>query len=173
MENRDGTLRIRGIAPSDWIERARRLAPAFTGITNYDDAGLRSEGAVEALRAAAARLEEIELPFARGSPELSSTARLDRAAASAKKVTLLAIDARESACIVVTGHSDPTGANGQELSEARAMGVASGLRARGVPDDHLRPLGAGVWHDAKSEERARSVTFRVELGGPSAGGGVP
>ncbi|HVJ89363.1 MAG TPA: OmpA family protein, partial [Labilithrix sp.] len=173
VEIRDGVLRVNGVAHAAWIERARRLAPALAGVTSYDDQELRSQSALDALRAASERLETTELPFAVGSWAVSSPSLLDRALANAKEVMILAPAARHSACIVVVGHADSTGANQTELSEARAATVASWLRDRGVPEDNLRTVGAGVWHDAGTDARARSVTFRVELGRPFAGCEVP
>jgi OOP family OmpA-OmpF porin len=160
------TVRARGVAPRSWIERARQLVPAVPGVERYDDVDLRTQEAVDALEAAAARLDRIEVLFPPSSAVPSATADLRRARQEAKRVVAAAADAGTAACVSVMGHADPTGpeAQNKELSENRAREVADDLVAHGVDRGLLRPIGLGVRRDAVAARRARSVTFQVNVG---------
>jgi OOP family OmpA-OmpF porin len=163
---RDGTLYGAGIAPRPWMEQARLLASTLPGVERYEENQLHDAEAVEALHASAAALENVEIPFAHGSSNLASRAQLRRANARLEQVTAASREAGLGICVTVVGHADPTGAEekNQLLGEARASRVVEELRARGANTESLRPLGAGVWTDAGTLERARSVTFRVDVG---------
>jgi OOP family OmpA-OmpF porin len=161
-----GVLYAHGVAPRNWIEQTRRLAPVITGIERYDDSDLRPQEAVEDLRNAAAVLERalVSFPVASNNPDLALG--LVAARKSAQRVVAAARDANLRACLSVVGHADATGfeAQNQALSEARARAVVADLVAHGVPRELLGPVGAGIWRDAGSEQRARSVTFHVDVG---------
>jgi len=167
----DGVLRATGIAPHGWIEQAGLLAKALPAVERYEDEGLLDEAALAAERAALA-LEATEIRFAPGSADIAETAVLGHAASLVRQLTEAAALARRPFCISVLGHVDPTGAkaHNRTLSAARADRTVKGLIASLQHPAHLRPIGAGVWVDAGSEARARSVTFRVDRSSSCPGG---
>jgi len=80
---------------------------------------------------------------------------------------VLVLQEFEKTVIVVSGHTDSTGASSynQALSERRASAVASYLRTRGVVDARIETVGFG--EDAPLADNAtaegRSLNRRVEL----------
>jgi OOP family OmpA-OmpF porin len=160
------TLRARGVAPRLWIERARQLVPVVPGVAHYDDGDLRAQEAVDALRLASSRLERVEIRFPLQSAEPLDAVALRRARAGATGVATAATDTRSPVCLSVSGHADPSGPEeqNQELSGRRARAIADDLIAHGVDRGIVRPIGRGVWRDAGTAARARSVTFTVGLG---------
>lgn len=161
----DGVLRATGIAPHSWIEQTGMLARTLPAVERYEDRGLVDEAAIQAQRAAAA-LETTEIHFAPGSTALTTSTVIGHAASLLRELTEAAATAHLIFCVSVLGHADPTGtiASNHRLSQARAVSVVNGLSASDLRPGHLRPIGAGMWVDAGSEARARSATFRVDLG---------
>jgi flagellar motor protein MotB len=160
------TVHARGVAPRDWIVRARHLVPTIPGVEHYDDVGLRAKGAVDALTAASAKLDRVEVSFPQSSAVPVESADLQRARDGAREVAAAAANAGTAVCVSVMGHTDPTGGEAQNrmLSESRARAVADDLGANGVDRHLLRPIGMGVRGDAGPGREARSVTFRVNVG---------
>ncbi len=159
----DGTLRATGTAPRAWIERARFLATSSFGVERYEDAVLEEEA--EALRAASAELEGLEIRFPRDSARVDPQA-VREAVSRAQRVIGLAQSEGAAACIQVAGHTDEVGAvrRNTVLSRARATRVAKALVDQGIPDDRLIARGAGT-RTGVPHESARVVTFAVELRG--------
>src|SRR5204862_7879040 len=91
---------------------------------------------------------------------------LGSAATAARAVIDAADRARVEACITIVGHADETGTRERnlEIAEERAAWTASALAQRGLPEAALRHAGEGVWLEARSRARARSATFRVQIG---------
>lgn len=167
----DGTLRAEGVAPFEWIERARLLAPSLTGADRYDDSSLRTRRPLDALAAASAELDAVAVSFGRAEtqpiaeqlPDLSGVAERVKSAIDA------AVAAHVGTCIDVVGHADRAGTAEQNelLSAARASAVAADLVARGVDRAYLRPRGIGAWSEAG--KRARAVTFHIETDAARSG----
>jgi OOP family OmpA-OmpF porin len=148
-----GTLRAAGTAPRRWIEQTRLLSHAVQGVARLDDADLRSQEDLDALRERIDAFEEVELRFAIGSarpPSLHHAAALGHAAIAA------AARARVPICITLTGYADPPGTPdfNRALSQARADRVAAALTDHGLPAQLLHPVAGGV-------QTTRTVTFRV------------
>jgi outer membrane protein OmpA-like peptidoglycan-associated protein len=167
-----GTLRLAGIAPRAWIERARLLGRSLPGAESYDGSALRSQESMDGLRDTAAELEALTISFTANQSHLSPARRalVGRVAANMFEAMRFASEAHVGACLEVTGHADPPGERGsnQALSDARAARVAEELVARGVPPQSLAARGAGVWD--VGPPRGRSVTFH--LAGREASGGA-
>jgi OOP family OmpA-OmpF porin len=161
----DSTLHAEGVAPFDWIQRARVLAPSLTGVERYDDAALRTRDPLAAVGAAASGLDAVAVRFARGEtqPGPEELSGLSRAGQRVANAIDAAGAARVGACVDVVGHADMTGPaeENELLSSARASAVAADLVSRGVDRAYLRPRGAGAWSEAG--RRARSVTFQLDV----------
>jgi hypothetical protein len=168
----DGTLRASGTAPSGWIDRARLLVPTLPAVEHYDDTELRTRESVDALHAAAADLEAVEVHFFIETTTPTSDEPMARARARMKELRAAAKEARLPVCVVIIGHTDPTGVEqqNQELSERRAKYVAQRL---GAEPSWIGLVGDGVWRDAGSMQRARSATFRVDTERPYENCAVP
>lgn len=175
---RDGVLAARGVAPRDWIERARSTVPVLPGIAAFDDRQLVEVVEQESLerqraREAARALEGMEVHFDPGSSEIQGDQRatVEGAARAAEQVFALAQAAGMTARIDVIGHADPSGsaAMNEELAWSRAERVADELAARGAPADRIHARGGGVRAGVPPGDadawRARSVNFRVDLRG--------
>lgn len=158
-----GTLHVAGVAPNGWIDQARLLQRSVPGVERYDESALRSRESIDGLRARAARLEKLTVPFALNQSRLLAQHRavLHESATVAKRAFAIANAGRLGACLEVIGHADPPGEVewNQALSEARAMNVASNLVARGMDVKDVRARGAGVWDAAPP--RGRSATFHL------------
>jgi hypothetical protein len=160
----DGTLRAEGVAPFEWIARARLLAPSLTGAGRYDDSSLRTRKPLDALTAASSALDAVAVSFDRGEtqaspeqlPDLIGVAERVRGAIDA------AVGAHVGVCIHVVGHADRIGSSEQNelLSAGRASTVAADLVSRGVAPAYLQPRGAGAWDEVG--KRARAVTIHLE-----------
>jgi outer membrane protein OmpA-like peptidoglycan-associated protein len=74
---------------------------------------------------------------------------------------------KPNATIYVDAYCDPTGGPklNQQLSEARALAVASYLEKHGISDEHVVPRGFGASHFVASNTTAsgRSQNRRIEL----------
>jgi len=160
----EGVLHATGIAPHGWIEQTELLAKTLPAVERFEGQGLLDESVVAAERAAAA-LQTTEIYFARGSADFTSSAAFGHAASLLHQLTAAAAVAHREFCVSVVGHVDSTGTQerNRTLSEARAVRVVMGLSASDRHPGHVRPIGAGVWADAGSEARGRSVTFRVAM----------
>ena len=160
----DGTLRAEGVAPFEWIERARLVAPSVAGADRYDDSSLRTRKPLDAVAAASSGLDVLAVSFDPGEtqPSAQQLPELSRAAERVQSAIDAAVAAQVGACIEVLGHADRPGTAEQNelLSAARASAVAADLVSRGVDRAYLRPRGAGAWSEAG--KRARSVTFRLD-----------
>jgi OOP family OmpA-OmpF porin len=167
----DGTLRAEGVAPFEWIERARLLAPSLTGVDRYDDSSLRTRRPLDALAAASAALDAVAVSFgpAETQPIADQLPDLSGVAERVKNAIEAAAAAHVGACIDVVGHADRTGPAEQNelLSAARASAVAADLVSRGVDRAYLRPRGIGAWTEAG--KRARAVTFHIETDAARSG----
>ena len=171
---RGGTLHASGVAPRAWITQARLLALALPGIEDFDDEALQPEEAkVEALQAAARAMERTVLYFSKNSTEFAPETELEQARARWHALSTAAEAADLPICAALVGHTDPLGSqrNNQRLSEARAAHAAHALtEGRMRPSssradaERIRVVGAGALHGARTRERARSVTFQVDVG---------
>ncbi len=123
----------------------------------------REQQEVAKLRSARAALENFSIGFAADSA-VAASARLERAAALARQLIDAAAARKETACITITGHTDPggTSAHNRQLSQARRAHVASGLVSLGIEPEHLRVAErrAAVATDGR---RARAATFDVDM----------
>jgi OOP family OmpA-OmpF porin len=161
----EGTLRAEGVAPFEWIERARLLVPSLTGVDRYDDTTLRTRKPTDAVAAASSALDGLAVTFGRGEtqPTTEQLPPLSRAAQRVEEAIDAALAAHLGACVDVLGHADMAGTAEQNdlLSAARASAVAADLVSRGVDRAYLRPRGVGAWTELG--KRARSVTFHLEV----------
>jgi OOP family OmpA-OmpF porin len=166
----EGTLHVRGVAPSAWIRDARLVARSIAGISRYDDSAVRSAETLADLDASSRELEAIVVPFETGQTRLRSEAdgRVRRAADLARDAFALAAQAHLGACVDVVGHADLPGTSerNQALTNARAKVVAARLGSLGIDPRRIVSRGAGAW-DAPTP-RARSGMFRLRTTDPAS-----
>jgi hypothetical protein len=157
----DGTLRLAGEAPAEWIDRAILLAPALSGVQAVDATELRATDKLVVLRSAMFALESHDLRFAPGSARTPAPPDLARAADELRRVQTLARALNLDVCVRVVGHTDTSGGRERNafLAEERAATVVRALAARGISG--LRAESGGTQGRSPA---ARSVHFRVDLG---------
>ena len=158
-----------GSAPLTWIQRARASSRMLsTGALTVDLSQVRdlSEGALGKLREAI-QSKEIRFDYNNPLPAPGQEAVLDELAKELKELVALSSTLRVTTRVTLTGHSDTTGQGlyNLALSLARAEGVRTLLKKRGVDPDLLAVRSAGTLEprDEGQSEAARSLNRRVSF----------
>lgn len=180
----NGTLVARGAAPEAWIAWVRSSATLVPGVSALDAARLYSEETVARADALVESLGRTELLYPLGSDRLPASQRAVLATflTAVKRLFELAPQIGRKVRIEVVGYADASGADerNQEISQARAEGVAAELVAAGIAHRDLVVRGAGVRSDVLppacappldevpcdrvgGAARARGVTLRASL----------
>ncbi len=160
-----GTLRIAGIAPREWVLRARLMAGVLPGVTAVDTSAVREREAVDLVADALPRIEGTTFFFERGSAALASVddARLDALARDVLTALTHASAAGVRVRAAIDGSADALGSveDNRRLSLARAEALAAALARRGVPANALVARVEGETASVPS----RRVVVRVLLEG--------
>ena len=128
-----------GIAPVEWIERARQAALTIPGIENVDFSKVKMiepKPLVPSYTQPLAALQAIEVVFASGCEVApAELAKLDAAAAHLQELLRIATLRNETPQILVEGHTTDSSSApiNAQLGLARAEALASALQTRGVP----------------------------------------
>lgn len=150
---RDGTIVASGIAPREWISRARVAASLLPGVSEIDLSSVREREAVDEVRSALARVDGASISFASGSTavEPADLKRLDALARDFATMHANAARAGVRVRLAIDGNADATGSTRENLSlsRRRADAVAAALFARGVPLELVVARGAGEASDAR------------------------
>lgn len=173
LQVRGGALVASGTAPNRWIENARGLARAISGVTGYDDRALVDSESAE-LDLLQRRIEGRLILFNLGSAEIlpAEEAKIREAAEDVKALSRVAEILGRGARLEVIGRGDSVGTEEANLgiSSRRADRVAEALRREGVRALPLATSGVGSARPIRPEvtesdrEMNRSVSFRVVLG---------
>lgn len=162
-----GNVSASGVAPREWLQRARLAGELLPGVTSLDVHAVHEKEAIAAVEAAIPDLERATFSFQTGSIELDPTdaPRLDALAGALKKLAVDASRAGEGVQVVLEGHTDRAGGESinRSLSQARADVVAAELIRRGVPRDLLDARGGGAVAEEAGGDRGRHVRPKVKV----------
>lgn len=161
----DGTLRIEGDAPADWIEMANQRAAWIAGVKRVDLAltptpDARAVARTE-LNALALRLQSLRVPFASDAQPTSDAPRvIDEIVAVAERAREVAKSADMSLSLTAIGSHDETGGDkiNARILARRAQWLADNLAARGV---------AGIGTGSASSANQRSAWLQMTIGTPA------
>lgn len=169
LELENGTLVVRGEAPTSWIVEARRLARVVPGVTAVDDRNLIDTDLVALKR----ELESVVLRFESNTDEFSpgQEAALDAIVGAVRRVNEASSRLGVVPSYEVTGRADRTGtdATNARLSEERARKLAAFLAERGIDSSGFRAQGVGTTSPLREETSPedaafnRSVTVHVAI----------
>lgn len=167
----DGTLRLEGTAPVDWIMRARNEALAIPGVNKLDFEKL-TDPRMEKLRQLVREVESVKVAFPLGkdTPVPRDVPKLEKAVNTLAELEKLASEMGISVQLTIYGHADSTGdtQRNYEISQARARTLAAMLYGKGssLPVT-LYGMGAeyarqGVTSPLGDQE-SRRIELRVHL----------
>jgi hypothetical protein len=157
----DGTLKLSGAAPLEWIDRALTQARTLPGVERVESTLL--DTSARDLASAARGLEALDVAFATGSAELDPLARdsIARALELVTEIDRLSAGLSRRTCITIVGDADTSGASAtnRRLARARARAVAAAVR----PPSALRAteLEERVRGADDAFPPSRSAHFRV------------
>ena len=167
----DGTLRLSGIAPVDWIMRARQEALATSGVKKLDFEML-SDPRMDKLRELVREVEAVKVAFPQGrdTPTPRDAPKLERAVTTLAELEKLASEMGISVQLTIYGHADTTGdaQRNYEISQARARTLAAMLYGKGSSlPVNLYGMGAeyakqGV-QSPFGDQESRRIELRVHL----------
>lgn len=159
-----------GVASSQWINDARKIARAIPGVNKFHDEEL-IDVSLKDLMQAKESLEALRFNFLLGNAQIlpEQIMVLDDAARLLKKIFTLAREADRNVNIEVIGYTDELGTAdiNLRLSKERAQKVITALALRGINTSSFTALGQGTkWDEnlanAESEARRR-VCIKVKL----------
>jgi outer membrane protein OmpA-like peptidoglycan-associated protein len=157
----EGNLQAEGFAPRAWIVEARRLAPMIPGVTAFATDHLIDADADTIKQA----IETRAVFFEPGSAELAAdqTDTLVKLAADIQLLDKLAQTMNKAVGIEVTGHTDQSGTENENLRlrQQRADAIRDALTARGVSAEAIAPRAESADDARRSTER--KITLRVTL----------
>lgn len=162
-------LRVKGTAPSAWIDSLRREAYNVAGVTELDESSLIAQNGWQSEQR---RIEETAILFDPGSDAGSERDRtlLGTLAPQIKSLLASARAAGYQPVVELIGGADSSGPDtlNQRLSQRRAEWVRAALVESGIPAGSLRTraiVDSDTGEDAvRSSTAPRSVRFRVLLG---------
>ncbi|MGZ3422829.1 MAG: OmpA family protein, partial [Polyangiales bacterium] len=131
-----GEVRASGVAPREWLQRARLAPGLLPGVTKIDLRDAHEQEAVTAVDEAVRATDGATFSFARGSSAIAvaGASRLDAVAESLKRLSQNAAAAGMKPTVVIEGHADTGGTEpaNAALSVSRPAKVKSELEKRGV-----------------------------------------
>jgi len=163
----DGTLRLSGTAPMDWILQSRQTLLSLPGIKRLDMKQLvdpRAHRMYELVRAIES--VSVEFPLGKDIPVPSDQAKLLRVVEDLVELEALGKAMGVSVSLTVYGHTDMLGQEKRnyELSQERAKTLAAMLYARGssIP---LTTYGMGAQYASSSNDprKGDQASRRIEL----------
>jgi OOP family OmpA-OmpF porin len=161
----DNRVVASGAAPDHWLRRARIFSaslPVGAPAVDWSSVRIVDDGAFDRLRAVI-ESEQIRFDSGKPLPPAGEDATLDLLASQIKELERVSNNLKISSRVMLTGHSDSVGQglSNLNLSVARAEGVRSLLRKRGVDPDLLAVRGAGP---LEPQSQDPSVNRRVSVG---------
>lgn len=165
------TIRMRGGAPRDWVDKARNVVRALpAGAPPVDLSGLTDVVDPDYVRLRKA-VQTVQVYFDSGAPNPAAGQEqtLDKAAADIRDLARVAKNLGFSVTLTIVGHTDSTGKETSNLglSIARAEVVRSLMQSRGIAPDMLSVRGTGTLEPLAAGDTPndlslnRCVTFTV------------
>ncbi|MDR2076049.1 MAG: OmpA family protein [Desulfovibrio sp.] len=130
----DGVLHLSGMAPMEWILRARETAMVLPGVREVDIREItdpRTERLMAMIRLVNGTV--VEFPSGKDTPLPQDIPRLTRAVETLAELNELARSMGMAASLTIYGHADATGTEKRnyEISQNRARTIAAMLYAKG------------------------------------------
>jgi outer membrane protein OmpA-like peptidoglycan-associated protein len=164
-----GEVRVTGVAPREWLLRARLAGALLPGITSVDTSQAREREAIDDFAAAMQRVDRAQFLFALRSAELdpADRERLDAIAGDLATMLTNAPRVGVTVRIRIDAFADTTGSNevNLRLSSARAEAVVAALARKGIARTLFDPRGEGAISDQPANAR-RAVLQVVLQGAP-------
>ena len=167
----NGTLRLSGTAPMDWILRSRRELLSLPGVKRLDMQDLE-DPRVERLYALVQAVESVSVcfPLGKDMPVPDDQAKLLAIVENLVEMETLAKEMGVSVSVTVYGHADSLGQEKRnyELSQERAKTLAAMLYARGASIP-LMIYGMGAQfadaskHSREGDQASRRIELKVHL----------
>jgi len=168
----DGTLAASGVAARSWIDHARTVAPALSGVSAYDDEQVVDAEWQEVIKLRdQAQTINVQFPEGGDRPQAAMNAQIDALAATLRRLVDLAASTRRHLSLEIIGHTDGSGAEAlnRQLSVRRAERLRAALQARlpaGVPMtvrgvSSAEPLRREVSPDDRPFNRRATVRVTV------------
>jgi len=164
----DGRLIAEGPASTEWIERARILAPTVNGVRVYDDSGVYDIIATE-INSLLREMESMQprFVFNTSTPIPEDEFKLEEMAARARVIYDYARQAGYDVRLHIIGHTDSTGTakRNAELSLERANVLRAAIVAAGVDPATVTTEGAGPNQPLREEktEEDRLANRRAQM----------
>ncbi len=165
---RDGVLIATGSAPTDWIDRARHVAPTIPGVVGF-------EVSDQVLSGLAAEIQRRSVLFAVGSDTPNIPEAVEEIAGQVRALDVAARARGRSVTVEVRGSTDDLGdsLSNARLALARAQRVRAMLLAAGVGRAEVRamrePLAPPTDPGDAVRARYRRASFSIILNTGSEG----
>jgi OOP family OmpA-OmpF porin len=163
----DGTLRLSGTAPMDWILQSRRMLLSLPGIKYLDMKELEDPRAYR-MHALVRAIESVavEFPLGKDIPVPSDQPKLLKIVENLVELEKLGKDMGVSVSVTVYGHTDSLGQEKRnyELSQERAKTLAAMLYTRGASIPlTIYGMGAQYADPSKNSRAGDQASRRIEL----------
>jgi outer membrane protein OmpA-like peptidoglycan-associated protein len=167
FDARDGTLRLSGTAPMDWILRSRQELLSLPGIKRLDTQQLEDPRAYrihDLVRAVES--VSVRFPLGKDIPIPADQPKLLELVENLVELENLGKDMGVSVSVTVYGHADSVGQEKRnyELSQERAKTLAAMLYARGASIPlTFDGMGAQYADPSKNSRDGDQASRRIEL----------
>ena len=168
LEIKGRELYVRGSAPHQWIQEARKTIKAAQGILKFNDKDL-TDMDLEQLHRIKNAIEKQDIFFEAGQKEslVGQENVVENLVGQLKEFDSLALKVKKNYHIEIIGHTDGTGDGKQnlQLSKERAETCRSILIAKGLSAENLITKGVGSTQPLQKEinEESRSFNRRVSF----------